>query len=58
MIFHYDNKLILVYDVLSSYMLYYVQFKEVEISWGPRAGGWGPGVGYGGQITQAPFYTS
>ena len=33
MIFHYYH-LILIYDVLSSYRLYYVQFKEVKILWG------------------------
>ena len=36
MIFHYYH-LILIYDVLSSYRLYYVQFK-VKILWGPEAG--------------------
>ena len=53
-IFHYYNNLILIYDVPSSYRLYYVQFKEVKILWGLGAWDriWGPGAGAG--ITQTP----
>ena len=32
-LFHYYNNLILICDVLSSYWLYYVQFKETKILW-------------------------
>ena len=35
----------LVYDVLYSFWLNYIQFKEFKILWGPGAGGW---------ITQRP----
>ena len=38
-IFHHYNNLILIYNVLSSYRLYYVQFKEVKILWGLGVGG-------------------
>ena len=31
--------LILIYGVLSSFSLYYIQFKEVKILWGPGAVG-------------------
>ena len=34
--------------MLSSYKLYYVQFKEAKILWGPEARGWGPEAGYEG----------
>ena len=46
-IFCYYNNLILIYDALSTYRLYYVQFKEVKILWGSGAGyeGQGPGAG-------------
>ena len=41
-IFHHYNNLILIYNVLSSYRLYYVQFKKLKFYgvWGPEAGGW------------------
>ena len=29
---------VLIYDVLSSFRLYNIQFKKVKILWGPRAG--------------------
>ena len=31
--------LILIYDVLSFFRLYYIHFKEVKSLWGPRVGG-------------------
>ena len=39
--------LILIYDVLYSFRLCYIQFKEVKILWGPGAEGkiWGPEAG-------------
>ena len=41
--FLYYTTLILIYDVLYSFRLYYIQFKEFKIFWGPdmRAGGRG-----------------
>ena len=39
MIFLYYTTLILIYDVLYSFRLYYIKFKEVKILWGPGAGG-------------------
>ena len=36
-----------IYDVLSSFRLYYVQVKEVKILWGPD-------MRAGGRITQTP----
>ena len=62
--FLYYTTLILIYDVLYSFRLYYIQFKEFKILWGPgtedrmweRGAGdriWGPEVG--GWITQRPF---
>ena len=56
-IFNYYNNLILIYDVLSSYRLYNVQFKEVKILWGLGARDWIWGLGAGGRITQTPFFT-
>ena len=44
--FLYYTTLILIYDALCSFRLYYIQFKEVKILWGP---------GSGGRITQRPF---
>ena len=46
--------LILICDVLSIYKLYYIQFKEVRIIWGPGSGVriWWPG--FGDRITQKP----
>ena len=40
--------------MLYSFRLYYIQFKEVKILWGPRAEyeGQGPGAGW----TKDPFY--
>ena len=48
--------LTLIYDVLSSFRLYYIQFTEIKILWGPGAQNrmWGPGSG--GRITQAPIW--
>ena len=43
--FLYYTTLILIYDVLYSFRLYYIQFKEFKILWGP---------GTGGRITQRP----
>ena len=44
MIFLYYTTLILIYDALSSFRLYYIQFKEVKILWrlGAEYEGWGP----------------
>ena len=36
--FFYCTTLSLIYDVLPSFRLYYIQFKEVKILWGPGAG--------------------
>ena len=41
MIFLYYTTLTLICDVLSSFRLYYIQFKEVKILWGPRFRGQG-----------------
>ena len=52
MIFLYYTTLILIYDPLSSFRLYYIQFKVVKIflepgagDWGSGTGDWGPGAG-------------
>ena len=41
--------------MLYSFRLYYIQFKEVKILWGPRARGLGPIVECEGRITQRPL---
>ena len=43
-IFLYFTTLTLIYDVLFSFRLYYIEFKEVKILWGPdvRTRCWGP----------------
>ena len=33
--------------ILLRIILYYIQFKEVRVLWGPGTGGWGPEAGYG-----------
>ena len=38
MVFLYYTTLILIYDVLHSFSIYYIQFKEFKILWGPEAG--------------------
>ena len=45
---------VLIYDVLSSFRLYNIQFKKVKILWGPGAEGriWEPGVR--DRVTQRP----
>ena len=52
----YSPCLILIYGVLSSFRLYYIQFKELKILWGPGAEGgiWGPE--FRGRITQRPIH--
>ena len=54
--FLYYTTLTLIYDVLYSFRLYYIQFKEFKIFWGPGAGGRGLDMraGAGGRITQRP----
>ena len=42
MIFLYYTTLILIYDVLYSFRLNYIQFKELKILWGLGAEGRGP----------------
>ena len=48
--------LTLIYDVLSSFMLYYIQFKEVKILWRLGAGDWRPGTN--DRIIQTPFLSN
>ena len=48
----YYSTLSLIYDSISSFRLYYIQFKEVKPIWEPRAGGGMLEPGARGQITQ------
>ena len=48
-IFLYYTTLILIYDVLSSFSLYYLRFMKVNKSCGPGAENWELRVGYEGQ---------
>ena len=59
----YYTTLILIYDVLYSFRLYYIHFKEFKIFWGPgdedrepraRYEGWGTG----GRTAQRPISTN
>ena len=54
MIFLYYTTLILIYDVLSSFRIYYIEFKEGKILWVPGAGGQEPVAGYSGQGLDKP----
>ena len=55
-IFLFYATLILIYDALYSFRLYYIQFKEVKILRGPEAEGriWRSGAG-GPDNTKTPF---
>ena len=45
---------VLIYDVLSSFRLYNIYFKKVEILWGPGAEGRGPDMRAGGRGPDNP----
>ena len=62
--FLYYTTLILIYDMLSSFKLYCIHFKEDKVLWRPGPEDWGRelgtgnrirGSGYGRRITQTPL---
>ena len=50
----YCSTLALTYDVLFSFMLYYIQLKGLNILWGPGAEGRAPDAGYEGRGPDNP----
>ena len=53
MAFLYCTTIILIYGMLSSFRLYYIQLIEIKTFWWPRAGGWRPGADYEGRGAEA-----